>query len=51
MDNNIIKGIQKFVGRRFSDLEFEEQAAVRLGCRRGIVIIDPVTRQVQTPKK
>ena len=51
MDNNIIKGIQKFIGRRFSDLEFEEQAAVRLGCRNGIVTVDPITRRVQTPTK
>lgn len=51
MDSNTVKAIQKFIGRKFSDLEFEEQAAVRLGCRNGIVTIDPVTRRVQTPKK
>jgi hypothetical protein len=46
MANNF-KAYEYFIGFKFSDLEFEEQAAVRKGMREGYLRIEPGTRIVR----
>lgn len=55
MDNNIphsipkdspLYGYGRILGRRWSDLEFEDQCAVRLGCRQGVLTLDAARRVV-----
>jgi hypothetical protein len=49
-NDNIPSAYRILIGHKFSALEFEEQAAARLGMREGHLKIEPGTRIVRSAR-